>query len=172
MPPAEGADPTAESVNLANIEGVQAYFASDHATPESLATFIRRLRHASVCRWCLAPLKRAPEAPATCEDAGEAEWLPETVIKGTRRAETFRLYCDRDACAKAGLLDDPAPRECRDRGQLHQHFDNLLAALREFYAVDDVAPDAGHAALEDALADRENGGQDIEVLAAGLAAAL
>jgi len=172
MPAADGAVPTAESVDLAVVDAVREYLASERATPGSLSTFIRRLRHESVCRWCLAPLKLGPDSPATCEHAGEAEWLPETVVEGTRHAESSRLYCDREACGKTGLLDDPAPRECRDRGQLHRHLDNLLVALREYYAVDDVDPDNGHAALEDALADRSTGGQDVEVLAAALAAVL
>jgi len=172
MPAADGAVPTAESVDLAVVDAVREYLGSEHATPGSLATFIRRLRNESVCRWCLRPLKLSPDSPEPCEDAGEAAWLPETVVEGTRRAESSRLYCNREACGKTGLLDDPAPRECRDRAQLHQHLDNLLTALREYYAVDEVNLDAGHAALEDALADDANGGRDVDVLAAGLAAAL
>ena len=55
--------------DLAHVDGVREYLAFEHATPGSLATFIDRLRHETVCRWCPAPLKLPLDSPETCEDA-------------------------------------------------------------------------------------------------------
>lgn len=163
-------DPRVHSLDLADRDAV-ASFLDEHATPNHLETFINRLRGVSVCRWCLAPLRHTPDCPDTVADAGEAEWCPTTVIRGIRRGERSVLYCDREDCGKAGLLDDPAPRECRNKPQLHQHLDNFLRALTEYYGID-VDAEAAHDALEAELRDRDNGGRDVGVLATALHAAL
>lgn len=169
---ADESAPDAASLDYGDGEAVRTFLAAVETSAE-LVGFIDRLRRGVICPWCLGPLRASPECPDPLDDAAAIDWLPETVIEGVQRGTTRRFYCDRQACAKSGLVDSLAPGETRDRGQLHAHLDNLLAALDVLYGFDlPTDTDAAHDAIEDAIADDENGGKDSLVLAYGLVAAL
>jgi hypothetical protein len=170
---AEESAPDVHSLDYADSDAVRAFLTGEHATPHRLETFIGRLQRGVICPWCCRPLRASPDCPDPLDDAGAVDWLPETVIEGVRRGTARRFYCDRSDCAKSGLVDGPAPGESRARGQLHAHCEHLLDALGALYPFDLAADrDAAHDALETAISDDANGGQDRHVLACGLAGAL
>lgn len=150
----------AYSLDFTDCDEVREFLEREATTSTMLSEFIEHLQGGFVCRWCLLRLRPSAACPTPHADAGSA-WFGD----GRRR------YCDRHDCEETGLVDALDPGVSRDRGQLHQHLEHLLAVLADWYAVD-VDEDATHTGIEEAIADDENGGKDTDVLAAGLAAGL
>jgi hypothetical protein len=90
-------------------------------------------------------------------------------------SDGVRRYHDAEGCLARGSIDGPPADVCRSKGQLFDHFENALAALRQFYALEEhgfaVDIEAGEEAIRQACADRRSG-EGIEVITEALGEAI
>lgn len=172
MPSADESAPDVHSVDYGDADDVEAFLTTHADAPKPLARFLDGLRGRVLCAWCLSPLRASPDGPPLPE-ATATDWAPETVIEGQHRGASRRTTCDHADCEHPGLVDPLPPGESRSTEEFHRHLDSLLASLAELYPFEFTADvEAGHEALQDALADDTNIGADSYILACGLADAL